>query len=269
MSARKPPPPLAPPAAPGHSGCFITGTDTNVGKTVVTAALARCLRNRRLSVGVMKPVETGVQPVGRLDADSERLRAAAGTADPFPLVAPYRFPDPLAPLAAARRAGATIELPSVMEAFRQLAARHRLMLVEGAGGVCAPLSEKFDGGDMILALGLPAVIVGRPTLGGVNHLLLTLQSLAARGVTVLAVVLNRSTSAQADAANPVGALQERSTMDLIRELVGVPVVGPVGHVAGLDEAWEEGIARLVSDPAIQALADLVVRSAQQEPSSPP
>lgn len=257
----KPPPPLTPPSALWHRrGCFITGTDTGVGKTAVTAALARCLRARRLSVGVMKPVETGIGADVRSESDAERLLAAAGASIPLSTAAPYRFADPLAPLAAARRAGRTIEMAPIVAAFTQLAARYPLILVEGAGGLLAPLSERFDMGDLMAALGLPAVIVGRTALGGVNHVLLTIEALARRKVPILAVILNRPTSEATSAMNP-SPLQEQSTVELVRELAGLPVLGPLRHVATLDTAWQTGVLGLSTDPAIQALADLTASSA--------
>src|SRR5207249_2707129 len=83
------------------SGCFVTGTDTGVGKTLVTAALALCLKQRGLCVGVMKPIETGRAPDGSCVSDAERLRTTVGAPDPVEIVNPYRFSAPLAPLAAA------------------------------------------------------------------------------------------------------------------------------------------------------------------------
>jgi dethiobiotin synthetase len=127
-----------------RSGVFITGTDTGVGKTLVTTALVLCLKQRGLSVGVMKPIETGCGSGGAAGSDAARLHAAAGMTDPVEVVSPYRFPDPLAPLDAARRAGTTIQERKILAAFRTLAARHMLMLVEGAGGVLVPISKRAD-----------------------------------------------------------------------------------------------------------------------------
>ena len=150
-------------------GCFITGTDTGVGKTLVTAALAACLAQRGLSVGVMKPVETGYGGEGASGSDAARLYAAAGMTDPVEAMSPYRFPDPLAPLDAARRTGTIIRVDRILAAFRVLAARHSLMLVEGAGGVRVPLSDKADMRDLIERLGLPVVVVGRTAIGKIGR----------------------------------------------------------------------------------------------------
>jgi len=161
-----------------YSGCFIAGTDTGVGKTVVTAALAVCLRQRPLNVGVMKPIETGI-PGNGAGSDAERLLAGAAAKDPLELVTPFRFPAPLAPLAAARQAGSTIALDRILAAYRTLAAKHAFMLVEGIGGVLVPITEGSDVRDLISQMDLPVLVVGRASIGGVNHALLTIE--AARG----------------------------------------------------------------------------------------
>src|SRR5437899_2328193 len=145
-------------------GCFVTGTDTGVGKTVVAAALAICLRQRGLNVGVMKPVETGVGERGSTLSDAEYLRAAGGAVDPVDAIGPYRLAAPLAPLAAARQAGTVIEMDRILTAYERLAAGHTLMVVEGIGGVLVPIGHHFNVRDLIARLGLPTVVVGRATL---------------------------------------------------------------------------------------------------------
>src|SRR5437899_12390463 len=112
-------------------GCFVTGTDTGVGKTVVAAALAICLRQRGLNVGVMKPVETGVGERGSTLSDAEYLRAAGGAVDPVDAIGPYRLAAPLAPLAAARQAATVTEMDRVLTADAGLAAGQTLIV--GAG----------------------------------------------------------------------------------------------------------------------------------------
>jgi len=243
-------------------GCFVTGTDTGVGKTAVTAALARCLADRRISVGVMKPIETGTALQGKGSSDAERLRMAAGVSDPLDLISPYRFADPLAPLAAARRTGGKIELERVMVAFTRLAGLHRVILVEGVGGVLAPLSDQFDTGELVLRMRLPALVIGRAALGGVNHALLTIEALRRRHVPILAVVLNREAADAEVSPDILAELQEKTTAALVRELGGLPLIGPVGHVKNLGHEWQAGLAKLLTDPGIQSLADLVAPPAE-------
>ncbi len=232
-------------------GYFITGTDTGVGKTVVTASLARCLSQRGLSVGVMKPVETG-HPNGHAAAsDAERLRAAAGTPDPIEVVSPYRFPQPLAPLAAARLAGVAIDPDHLLGRFEQLARRHSTVLVEGIGGVLVPLSADCSARDLIVRFNLPCLVVGRASLGGVNHALLTAEALRHYRVPMVGIVLNWPAESARD------AVQGESTLELVRELGGTRVFGPLPHCPQLGQAWDTGIARLARDPTIIELADLL------------
>jgi dethiobiotin synthetase len=240
-----------------HGGCFIAGTDTGVGKTVVTAALAICLARRGIGVGVMKPIETGVPVRGSSLSDAERLQAGAEV-DPLELVSPYRFPAPLAPLAAARRAGTAITLDRILTAYRTLAARHPLMLVEGIGGVLVPIAPRSDLRDLIVRLKLPVLIVGRASLGGINHALLTIEALQHRKIPILGIVLNRSVR-PADSSE--SHAQEVSTIDLLKERSGVFVTGPLPYEGELDRAWETSLKRMARDPAIQALADLLERTA--------
>jgi len=243
-----------------NHGCFITATDTGVGKTAITAALGYHLCERGVAVGVMKPVETGVPVEEDAQSDAARLRAAAGATDPMELISPYRFPEPLAPLAAARRTGKAIELDRIVRAFERLGGRSRPMLVEGIGGLLAPLSETFELADLIRALKLPAIVVGRAGLGGINHALLTVEALARRNIPVLAVALNCPTPAACSSSDPIAFHQVQTTVDLVRELGGRPVYGPIGHVPRLCEDWINGVAQLSHDPAIKELASLILSS---------
>lgn len=239
-------------------GVFITGTDTAVGKTLVTTALALCLAQRGLSVGAMKPVETGYGDGGVANSDAARLYTAAGMRAPVDTMCPYRFPDPLAPLDAARRAGTTIRLQKIVTAFRSLAARYEVMLVEGAGGVLVPLSERADMRDLIERIGLPVLVVGRTSLGGINHVLLTVEALARRNIAIAGIILNRTKAA---ARGTVDGMQESSTLALLRERIGVPVVGPVSYEPLLGHSWEQGLATMAGSAAISELADLVMGTA--------
>lgn len=237
------------------SGCFVVGTDTGVGKTVVTAAIATCLRRRGLSIGVMKPIETGRQDDWPGTSDAERLRASVVAQDEEDLVAPYRFPLALAPLDAARKAGVSIRLERIVKAWRTLAARYRYLLLEGAGGLLVPLTETEDLADLLRLIGWPALVVGRSGLGGVNQAMLTLEALRSRRIPILGVILNDWGERQ----GPPEKAQRDSTAQLLRERAGVLVLGPLPYHASLDRDWPGGMARLSGDPAIENLADLIAR----------
>jgi dethiobiotin synthetase len=160
-------------------GFFVTATDTGVGKTVVTAGLARALRAQNRKVAVFKPVQSGA-----LAKDPNGDTALLGAENV------YAFAAPLAPLVAARQDGVTIELEPILRQADRLISVHEVVLVEGAGGLLVPLAETLLVADLARALGLPLVIVARAGLGTVNQVLLTLEAARARDLPVAAVVLN-------------------------------------------------------------------------------
>jgi len=183
------------------AGLFVTGTDTGVGKTFVSCALARGLRASGIDVGVMKPVETGVPAAG--PADARALVAAAQVADPIEIVCPMQFDLPAAPSAAAQAEGRTAHLESLSEAWQALSGRHEFMLVEGAGGLLVPCDDETTMADLAARWELPVLIVARACLGTINHTLLTLEACAARGLEVVGVVVSHATGplSSADTAN--------------------------------------------------------------------
>ena len=194
-------------------GLFVTGTDTGVGKTFVTAGLARLLSDRGLSVGVMKPVETGCARRGDdlIPADAMQLLTAAGGHQDFSSVCPYRFEAPLAPDMAARQAGQSIDPILILDRFRTVAASHDIVLVEGAGGLLVPIWERYTMADLAGDVGLPLLVVTASRLGAVSHTLLTLEHARFRGLPVAAYVLNQLTDAVDDAMSTNAGLLARST----------------------------------------------------------
>jgi dethiobiotin synthetase len=203
------------------TGFFVTGTDTGVGKTVVACALARALRRRGVDVGAMKPIETGVSEAGPLDAIA--LREAAGGTDALDDVCPQRFRLPAAPTVAAAAEGRTVDLGAVDAAFARLAARHELLVVEGAGGLLAPAADGASMADLAARLRLPLLVVARASLGTVNHTRLTLESARLRGLEVAGLVVSYATGplSDADAAN-LGALREAPGAPLVGEIPPLP-----------------------------------------------
>ena len=150
---------------------FITGTDTGVGKTVLTALLVRFLRGRGMNAAALKPVCSG----GR--GDAREFFAAIDGALALDEINPWHFRAPVAPLLAARRERKHIHLPEVLAHVRAVLKKFDVLLVEGAGGLLSPLGENFDSGDLIAALGAAPLIVAPNRLGAVNHVLLTLEAL--------------------------------------------------------------------------------------------
>ncbi|MBJ6723861.1 dethiobiotin synthase [Geomesophilobacter sediminis] len=171
---------------------FITGTDTGIGKTLVSATLAMLLKRRGVSVGVMKPVTSGcVEREGKLvSEDAELLCAAAGV----PLdtdCAPYLLREPLAPSLAASIDGVRIDFNVIKESYQRLAARHDFVIVEGAGGLMVPITGGMLMADLANFLDLPLAVVARPNLGTVNHTLLTTFAARTMGLDVKGVIINR------------------------------------------------------------------------------
>jgi dethiobiotin synthetase len=165
------------------NGFFVTGTDTGVGKTVVTAAVALALRARGVDVGVVKPVQTG-------EGDAAMLKVWAELPERLDDIAPHSFAAPLAPLVAARLEGRKLELDTVAEQVRRLAELHEVTIVEGAGGLLVPVGPGWTIADLAAALGLPLLVVARAGLGTVNHTLLTVGEARRRALDVTGVVLN-------------------------------------------------------------------------------
>jgi dethiobiotin synthetase len=150
---------------------FITGTDTGVGKTVLTTLLVRYLRARQVDVAAFKPVCSG----GR--ADAVALHAALGDALTLAEVNPWYFRTPIAPVLAARRERKSVKLAQVRAHIRARENKFEVIVVEGAGGLLSPLGEDFDSRDLICALRATPIIVAANKLGAVNHVLLTLAAL--------------------------------------------------------------------------------------------
>jgi dethiobiotin synthetase len=207
-------------------GIFITGTDTGVGKTYVGSGIAASLRAKGVNVGVMKPAETGcrMRAGNLIPADAIRLARAAGAHDPLTLINPYRFRKPLAPFVAAKLEGKKIQASRIMNAYRALVRRHDFMIIEGAGGIMAPLSRNYLNLDLARAIGLPVVVVARPGLGTINHTLLTLAALKERGISIAGVVINHSDMRRQGPA-------ERTSPEEIEKISRVPVLGIVPYRA--------------------------------------
>ncbi len=208
---------------------FVTGTDTGVGKTVVAGALAALLKAQGVDVGVMKPVQSGgIRENGHLISEDTRfLIEAAGVDDNLTLINPYCFEPPLSPDMAAKISGVEIDLAVVASAFQNLASRHDLVIVEGAGGLLVPVKDDFLIADLILALDLPMVVVARPNLGTINHSLLTLRYAKSVGIRPVGTVINGYRDDTADAG-------EKTNPAIIESLSGVPLLGILPYLPSVD-----------------------------------
>lgn len=165
-------------------GVFVTGTDTGIGKTVISAALLVRYRSAA-TIRYWKPIQTGIEH----DDDTVTVSMLAGDHSPRPLDGGVRLPRPLSPHLAARYAGQTIALASVVSIADAQSLNERF-IVEGAGGVLVPINESTLMVDLMVALNLPVLVVARSTLGTINHTLLTVEALRARRLTIAGVVMN-------------------------------------------------------------------------------
>jgi len=197
----------------GTSGVFVTGTGTEVGKTVVAAVIARALAAEGRRVAVFKPAVTGLEDGGELD--HELLRRAAGSTQSDEEIAPYRYGPPMSPHLAAELAGERIEPARLLEAVRVAAAGAESLVCEGVGGLLVPLAPGYLVRDFAADLGLPLVVVAPPGLGTINHTLLTVEAARAAGLEVATIVLNP----WPDLPNRI----EESNRETIERLSGTPV----------------------------------------------
>jgi dethiobiotin synthetase len=222
-------------------GLFITGTDTGVGKSIVTGGLAGLLRKQRINVGVMKPVETGcLHDDGSFSpADAQFLKDMSGVDAPLEEIVPYQFKEPLAPSVAAEREGITIDTNQLVKKFEHISRHHDVMLVEGAGGLLVPLYQRFLFIDLVKRFKLPVLIVSRATLGTINHTLLTLQAARAEKVPVAGIVIN-NLSPEKNAAS-------ETNPEVIARLVDVPVWGVLPYQVDIQPHFScrETIIKLV------------------------
>jgi dethiobiotin synthetase len=164
--------------------CFVTGTDTEIGKTLVSAALLTKLADAGYRAAGLKPVAAGTLAgaLTRTNEDVEQLRAAASVDLPLEMVCPWLLDAPMSPHLAAAREGVTITLPPILDAFAQAKSLADAVVVEGVGGFRVPLSEDVDTAEMAVALGLPVVLVVGLRLGCLSHAALTAEAIRARGL---------------------------------------------------------------------------------------
>jgi dethiobiotin synthetase len=193
---------------------FVTGTDTGVGKTLVSAGLTRMLLNRGVCVGVFKPVASG----GAVSEDGKQLQKAAKLPDSaYPDIVPIHYKRPLAPWVAGWKEG-RVGIRTVDKAYQKARAAFDCLIVEGVGGVLVPITRDFSVMDWILKWKLPTLIVARAGLGTINHTLLTVEALQQRKIKILGVIVNGFKGETA---------AERTNVQALRKLLRVPVYGPV------------------------------------------
>jgi len=211
-------------------GVFVVGTDTECGKTIVSAALVAALRRRGLDAAYMKPIGSDGIRVGKrlVSPDAVFAVRAAGLTDPWDLANPICLPGALSPLAAAEAAGLTVDLETIRPAWIELSGRREFVVVEGVGGLLVPLTAETLAVDLLAGFGLPALVVARPGLGTINHTLLTLEALERRGISCLGFCYCHQTGQIQDPSLPTNAR-------LTRLFTKTPFRGALPYLAGLSK----------------------------------
>jgi len=204
-------------------GCFVTGTDTGVGKTVLTAAIVASLRARGVAVRPLKPLITGLDEPPDPDWPPDHILLARAAGVPSEAVALFSFGPPVSPHLAAALAGRAVDPRALREAVTRAAAGAEVSVIEGVGGLLVPLADGYDVRALARELGLPVLIAARPGLGTINHTLLTLEAARAAELRVAGVVMTPWP--------PEPGALERSNRDTVARLgaVTVSVLPPIAR----------------------------------------
>lgn len=207
---------------------FVSGTDTGVGKTVVTCLVLRALQARGIAAVGMKPVAAGINAEGRWD-DVEQIRVASGITTTREDMAPYRLRASASPHFAAAEDGETIQSAHILAALDRLERLAEMVVIEGVGGFRVPLSDRFDSADLAQAIGAPILLVVPMRLGCINHTLLTAEAIASRGLTLIGWLANAGIDANyARVAETIDTISHRINTSCFGAL---PRLGPGQHNA--------------------------------------
>ena len=205
---------------------FISGTDTDVGKTYITAGLAVTLRKMGLDVGVMKPFAAGTkQKKGFKSEDIEILSKAAQVNDPEDLVNPQFFKIPASPYTAWKKLKIKPKIPTVLTNFKKLSKLHDLMLVEGMGGIMTPILKNYFITDLIKEMKIPTIIVTRSKIGTINHTVMTIKMCEKYKIPIKGIIINNFDK---------GYAVKELTRDL-QNLTGVKVLGSIPFLNNLSD----------------------------------
>ena len=210
---------------------FITATDTGVGKTTVTAALAASIKKSGIDVGIMKPVATGIlQKTGFKSSDVSILYHASKVTDPENEINPIFMPLPVSPYDASKVLDIPFDKKIIFEQFTKLKNKHEMMLVEGIGGILTPLARDYFVADLIKDLDLETIIVTRSTLGTLNHTMMTVKTCRDYGISVKGILVNNY--------DEDGGPAEKNAPTTIHEITGVPILGVLPFIRDYDNIDE-------------------------------
>lgn len=206
---------------------FVAGTDTEIGKTLVSAALLHGFARAGLRAAAMKPIASGaVLRDGVLhNEDADQLDAAANVALPNEIRTPFMMREPIAPHIAAAREGIALDIGRIVEAHRFALTQADVVVVEGVGGFRVPLDDTHDTADLAVALNLPVVLVVGMRLGCISHALLTAEAIVARGLTLAGWVANRV---------DLDMLYPDENIATLKQRLHAPLLGVIPHLAPAD-----------------------------------
>jgi dethiobiotin synthetase len=206
---------------------FITGTDTDVGKTYVTAGLAVTLRKMDIDVGIMKPYAAGTpQKKGFKSEDVEILSQAAKVSDPENLMNPQFFKIAASPYTASKSLKVKVKVKSVLSSFKKLSKIHSMLLVEGMGGIMTPILKNYFVSDLIKEMKLPVVIVTRTKIGTVNHTILTCKMCEKYKIPIKGIIINNFDSS---------GYQVKILKRDLESLTGIPILGTIPFIKNLSD----------------------------------
>ena len=206
---------------------FIAGTDTDVGKTYITAGLGVVLRKMGVDVGVMKPFAAGTsQKKGYQSEDVEIISRAAQVCDPENLVNPQFFPIPASPYTAWKKLKTKPKVSTILSSFKKLTKLHNMLLVEGMGGIMTPILKDYYITNLIKEMKIPTVLVTRSKIGTVNHTIMTVKMCEKYKIPVKGIIIN-----DFDKGYPIKDL----TRDL-KNLTGIPILGSIPFIKDMSDA---------------------------------
>ncbi|HSH26114.1 MAG TPA: dethiobiotin synthase [Massilibacterium sp.] len=225
------------------NGFFITGTDTEIGKTFVTSHLAALLHQKGYDIGVFKPMMSGTK-IDDPESDAMQLKTYSQVKDELTEIAPFTFLEPVAPYIAQKLHRKTITKQQLVDKWNKIKKKHDLFLVEGAGGLYVPYTDDCFVSDFAQETKLPLLIVGRANLGTVNHLLLTIHYAKTLGLPIKGIILNGGHGEKADIA-------EKTNQWMLDAFTDIPVLGVIPSFT--NESLEERLVIIEKHVDIQAL----------------
>jgi dethiobiotin synthetase len=218
-------------------GFFITGTDTGVGKTVITVALIKAICRLGFTAGGMKPIESGCLQQGDVlvPSDGMFIKTIAHMEENIRQITPCCFKSPLAPLPASESEDISVDFEKINQAFADISGKYDAVIIEGIGGLLVPITRNYSVIDMAKKFNLPLIVVSRPSLGTINHTMLTVNYAIKEGLRVAGIIINYSQP-------PENTLAEATNPEIIKRISPVPVIGIFPYLTDMESATIEKAA---------------------------